>query len=279
MIVLFLLTSEVATSQSFYAVRRPRNLMIMGGTGTTHYKGDLQDPGRLTKTRYNISAGAEYFVHPLISTRVELTYFRLAGADAASKDQERRDRNLSFFSGNVELSTAATINLLKTPPRKFYQRPVFNLYLLGGGGGLYSSAKTIRDNGEKIALQPIRTEGVKYSRLHPIVFGGAGLRIFYNPFFNILVEASYRFTFTDHLDDVATKRYYNDSRATYTLTDPLAIELNKRAIGPALVRANPENNDGYLFMNLKVQYYLEGEFFTKGQNKLFTVKRRGTRRR
>ena len=274
LVLLFVFISlETIHAQSFYAVRRPRNMIVMGGTGTTHYKGDLQDPGRLTKTRFNLLAGAEYFFLPRFSARVELTYFRLAGSDAVSKDKERRDRNLSFFSNNIELSTGVTVNLLKTP-KAFYQRPMLNLYGFIGGGVIFFNPKTERDNGDKVALQKIRTEGVFYSRFQPVVMGGFGIKYQYNPFVNIILEAGYRLSFTDYLDDVSSKRYHGDPRADYVLTDPVAIELNKRATGPASVRGNPDNNDGYLLMNLKVQYYLKKEFFKGSQNNLYNRKRK-----
>jgi opacity protein-like surface antigen len=273
-VLLFVIISfESVQAQSFYAVRRPRNLIVMGGTGTTHYKGDLQDPGKLAKTRFNILAGAEYFFLPRISARAELAYFRLAGSDAVSSDPERRDRNLSFFSDNIELSTVATVSLLKTP-KAFYQRPLLNLYGFGGIGLLFFNPKTERDNGEKVALQPIRTEGVYYSRFQPVIMGGAGIKYQYNPLVNIVLEVGYRLSFTDHLDDVAASRYHGDPRADYVLTDPLAIELNKRATGPASVRGNPANNDGYLLMNVKVQYYLKKEIFAGSQKNLYNKKRK-----
>jgi hypothetical protein len=272
-ILLLLGATQSALSQSFYALRRPRNLIVHGGVGSSHYKGDLQDPKSLSMTRFNLLAGAEYFFKPRLSARTELTYIRLAGDDAVSKDPERRDRNLSFFSNNLELSATGTINLLPMPPR-FYQRPTFNIYGFGGVGLLYTNPKTIRDNGEKIALQPVQTEGTHYSRFQPVILGGAGIKYAYNPFINLIVELGYRLSFTDHLDDVGTKRYYDHPDAGYTLTDPLAIELNKRAIGPATVRGNPDNNDGYLLLNFKLQYYLKKEIFAESQRKLYNKKRK-----
>jgi hypothetical protein len=272
-LLLMILALEYSQAQSFYALRRPRNLIVHGGTGTTHYKGDLQDPGRLTKTRFNIVAGAEYFVHPRISARAELSYFRLAGSDAVSRNDERRDRNLSFFSDNIELSAVGALHLLRTP-EKYVQRPLLNVYAFGGGGLLFFNPKT-EYNGKNVALQPIRTEGVFYSRFQPVIMGGAGIKYFYNPFVNIVLEVGYRLSFTDHLDDVAAKRYYDHATEGYTLTTQKQIDLNKRAIGPALRRGNPDNNDGYLLMNVKVQYYLKKELFGGGQNrKLYNRKRK-----
>lgn len=278
LLLLVLLLPEVLHAQSFYAVRRERNLIVIGGTGTANYKGDLADPHSLNKTRLNILIGAEYLFFPRISGRVEFTYFSLSGDDAASENDERKDRNLSFFSNNFELTAVGTVSLFPIGQR-FYQRPLLNLYGFGGVGLLYTNPKTERDNGEKVALQPIETEGVKYSRYQPVILGGLGIKLKVNPFINLALEAGYRLSFTDYLDDVSSERYYDHPDAGYTLTDPLAIELNRRAVGPALIRGNPENNDGYLLMNLKVQYYLPYEAFGASQRKLYNKKRKAYYRR
>src|SRR5688572_13578743 len=211
------LLPELADGQSFYAIRRERSIMAVFGTGTTHYKGDLADPKSFNKTQFNILAGIEYPFTKRFSARAELTYFRLEGDDASSENDERRDRNLSFFSNNIELTTVGTVSLVPTGAR-FYQRSILNFYAFGGVGLLYTNPKTTRDNGEKVALQPIQTEGEKYSRFQPVILGGAGIKYMVNPFINICAEIGYRLSFTDYLDDVSTKRYYDHPDAGYTLT-------------------------------------------------------------
>lgn len=272
LLILTLFAPVVLNAQSFYSIRKERNLIAVAAIGSAHYKGDLADPETLQKTRFNLQLGVEYPFFRRFSARAEFTYFRLQYDDDISKDEERKARNLSFFSNNFELSTVATVSLLPIGPR-FYQRPLLNLYGFGGVGLLYFNPKTVRDNGEKVALQPIQTEGEDYSRFQPVLIGGAGIRYMLNPFFNICLEAGYRISFTDYLDDVSAHRYYDHPEAGYTLTDPLAIELNKRATGPAGVRGNPDNNDGYLLMTLKVQYYLPYNVGNT-QRKLYNQKRK-----
>lgn len=272
LLILTCFAPEILNAQSFYSVRGDRDLILTAAIGSAHYKGDLADPETLQKTRFNLQLGLEYPFLRRFSVRGELTYFRLSYDDAISNDQERKDRNLSFFSNNLELSTVGIVNLIPNGAR-FYQRSILNLYAFGGVGLLYFNPKTIRDNGEKVALQPIQTEGVSYSRFQPTLIGGAGVKYMVNPFINLCLEAGYRITFTDYLDDVSAHRYYDAPDAGYTLTDPLAIELNKRATGPASVRGNPDNKDGYLLMTLKVQYYLPYKIGST-QRKLYNKKRK-----
>lgn len=273
--LVLILGADLVNAQSFYAIRRERSLIATVGTGTANYFGDLVNPGTLGKLRPNIIVGAEYYFTNRISTRAELTWFQLAGDDADA-DDDRKNRNLSFFSNNIELSTVGTISMLPLGQR-FYQRPKFNLYAFAGIGLLFTNPKTERQNGEVVALQPLKTEDVDYSRFQPVIPYGLGIKYMYDPFFNILLEAGYRLTFTDYLDDVSIKRYPD-----VTGWEPIRAELSDRRVeigtqppNPTQVgvRGNPDNNDGYFLLNVKVQYYLPQEF-KNSQRKLYNRKRK-----
>lgn len=233
--------------------------MVTAGSGTANYFGDLVNPGTLGEVRYNVVVGAEYFFHPRISGRAELSYFRLSGDDALAND-DRVERNLSFFSNNLELSAVGTVNLFETGQR-YYQRPAFNVYGFAGFGLLYTNPKATRQNGETVALNPLMTENVSYSRVQPVIPYGFGIRIVPHPLYNIILEAGYRFTFTDYLDDVSSTRYVDPTLLQSDLSREMADRRRERdpdyPIAPGLgKRGNPENNDSYLLLNIKVQYYL-----------------------
>lgn len=108
----------------------------------------------------------------------------------------------------------------------------------------------------------------------------------FDPFLNIIIEGGYRLTFTDYLDDVSSERYPNDPSI---LKSDLSREMSDRRrerdpsypIQPGLgKRGNPDNNDGYFLMNVKVQYYLPTEIFSKNnQRKLYNKKRKAFYRR
>jgi hypothetical protein len=266
----------VSYSQSFFALRRDRNFLVSVGTGTATYKGEMVNPGDFGRLRPNVAVGAEYYMNSRISVRAELTYFQLRGSDKDA-DDDRWERNLSFKSGNVELSVMGAINLSPMGIR-FYQRSALNLHAFAGIGVLYFNPKAELD-GKTYALQPLQTEGKKYSRIQPVIPLGVGARIRLDPFFNILVEGGYRFTFTDYLDDVSIRRY----PAASSLKNDIARRLSDRRpeIGTQPdnptqvgVRGNPKENDGYVILNVTLQYYLPKLIFAN-YNKLYNVKRKG----
>lgn len=282
-VFLLILFAQTVNSQSFYAVRRERNLIGTVGTGVANYFGEMVNPGEIGKTRYSIIVGGEYYLTNRISARAELIYFNIAGSDAEA-DDDREERNLSFYANNFELSTTATISLFPMRER-FYQRPKFNVYAFAGIGLLYMNPKAVRQNGEKVALQPLETEGIHYSRFQPVIPYGLGVKYMFNPFFNIIIEGGYRLTFTDYLDDVSSERYLDDPSV---LKSDLSREMADRRrerdpdypIQPGLgKRGNPENNDGYFLMNVKVQYYLAATLFENSSRKLYNKKRKSFYRR
>jgi hypothetical protein len=275
--------SYLADAQNFYAIRRPRNLMVNFGSGIASYKGDLVNPNELGIIKPNITAGAEYYWKPHFSVKTQLTWFQIKGDDSKA-DDDRWERNLSFQSGNLEFALTGSVNLFRTD--KYYQRRKFNIHAFSGIGVLYFNPKAKLD-GEKYKLRDYKTEGVAYNRIQPTIPVGLGARIFYNHFFNILVEGGYRFTFTDYLDDASKKRYLpveelggDVNSIRYRLSDRRP-EIDTQPASPSTtgVRGNPENNDGYFIFNISLQYYLPREIFRGNQKKLMTVKRKAIYRR
>ena len=275
--VLLLFLPEMADAQSFYANRRERSLILTVGLGSSTYFGELKGDGFSIDAKPNINAGLQYFFTPRISARAELNYFRLAGSDAKDNSPERRGRNLSFFSNNYELSLTGQINLFPNQTR-FYQRPAFNFYGVLGAGVMRMNPKAELD-GETYELQPLQTEGVRYSRIQPVIIYGIGGKIKAGPFFNVSLEAAWRKMFTDYLDDVSTVH-----KDPASFDDPIAAALSDRRpeIGKALaepghIRGNPDNDDAYVLFNVKVEYYLPENFLFKnggGQRKLYNKKRK-----
>jgi hypothetical protein len=246
-----------STAQSFYSIRRDRNTIVSAGTGTSTYFGELANPGDYFDAKPNLNIGLQFHLSRRVSLRSEITWFQLTGSDKkADIESDRRSRNLSFQSNNYELNTVGIVSLFPNGQR-FYQRSFFNVYGFAGIGLAYVNPKT-EFNGEKIALQPLETEGVSYSRFQPVVPYGLGVRIKSGPFFNLCVEGGYRLTFTDYLDDVSTVH-----KDVALFSDPIASALADRRpeIGESIVaagtqRGNPDNNDGYFLLNVKLEYYL-----------------------
>jgi hypothetical protein len=271
-----ILVPELLQAQSFYAIRRERSVIATLGVGTSTYYGELANPSDYITARPSIAGGLQYFFTNRISARAELTYFQLHGDDAkADVESDRRERNLSFVSNNFELSTVGIIQLGPNGQR-FYQRPRLNFYGFAGIGLLYFNPKT-EYQGEKVALQPLQTEGVKYSRVVPVIPYGLGGKVMISPFLNVNIEFGYRKTFTDYLDDVSTEHL-----GLGAFDDPLAEALSDRrpelgipAAPAGTKRGNPDKKDMYMILNLKVEYYLPGDLFGNAANrKLYKNKRK-----
>lgn len=280
-IVLILLVASVASlsnAQSFYAARRDRSLILMVGTGTSSYFGELKNPGEYIDPKFNLGGGLQYYFTNRISVRGELTFFTLRGDDAKADDGSRLRRNLSFTSSNFEISVTGAVNVIPNGHR-FYQRPTVNFYPFVGFGIAYINPRA-ELNGKKYALQPLQTEGVKYSKVQPVIPLGIGARIKAGPFFNLAIEGGWRLTFTDYLDDVST--VYPDPAS---FSDPVAAALSMRyAVPPrdpmtGFQRGNPDKNDAYFLLNAKIEYYLPNNFFSKSNKKLYKSKRKSYYRR
>jgi hypothetical protein len=275
-----ILVPYLADAQSFYAIRRNRNLMVNAGSGIAYYKGDLVDPKELGILKPNIAIGAEFFMAPRISVRAGLTWFQMAGSDAKAND-DRVERNLHFRASSLELSATGAVNLIPTGAR-FYQRARINLHAWAGLGALYFNPKA-KYQGDWVALRPLETENKSYSRFQVVIPFGLGVRIKVDPFFNVLIEGGYRKTFTDHLDDVSVKRYPEASLLKSDLSRALSDrrpEIGTQPSSPSKVgkRGNPTDDDGYFIGNVTVQYYIPHEIFVS-QRKLYNRKRKAIYRR
>jgi len=271
-VALLLTNATTALSQSFYAIRRERSLIGYVGVGTANYYGELTAPDTFFGTvKYSANVGLEHFLTNRISARAEVNWFQISGNDADAPES-RRVRNLNFQSNNIEANVAATFNLLPNG-RRFYQRQAVNFYGFVGLGVLYMNPKALY-NGSLVALQPLQTEGVKYSKIQPVIPFGGGMKLKVGPFFNVAFEAGLRKTFTDYIDDVSSKTYIDPSK----LSSDLARALSNRSGNPGGLRGNPETKDWYFLMNVKLQYYLPYDLSAIRRNKLYTQKRRYNRR-
>jgi len=282
-LMLFLVAETMA--QAFYAVRRDHDVIVSFGTGTSTYLGEFQNPGDNIDLKPSFNVGAQILPAPnflgnRLSTRAELTYFRLQGTDADA-DDDRVERNLSFFSNNWELNTVGLLHLFKVD-RKFYKRSYFNIYGMTGIGLMFMNPKA-EYQGDKIALQPLQTEGVKYSRFQFVIPYGVGLKFRQGMLYNIAIEAGWRKVFTDYIDDASGRGYPDPAILQSDLARALSDRRRERDPDYPLppgkgVRGNPKQDDSYMLLNIKLEYYLPIDL---GMNdrRLMTVKKKKPRRR
>jgi hypothetical protein len=264
----FVIDATVMSAQSFYAIRKERSIILNVGAGSANYFGELVNPGTLGTITPGLNIGLEKGFFDRFSSRAEVIFYQISGTDA-NADDSRKIRNLSFTSNNMEANFAITADLFPRG-RRFYQRPAINFYAFAGLGVTYINPKTDY-NGEKVALQPLMTEGVKYSKVQPVIPFGGGLKLKAGPFFNLALEAGIRKTFTDYLDDVSLRDYPDPA----TLNSDLARALSNRSEGGTVkVRGNPDADDWYFMMVARIQYYLPFDSNPMQRNKLYTKKRK-----
>lgn len=277
-VLLMILMAPCVDAQSFFSIRRERSMMIVGGIGTSTYLGELANKGDYIDAKPTVNVGLQYYLTNRIALRSEITWYTLQGDDAkADPESGRIGRNLSFTSNNYEINFTGIVNLYPQG-RRFYQRPSFNLYGFAGIGMTYFNPKT-EYQGQKVALQPLQTELVKYSRITPVIPYGIGARFKVGPFFNISIEGGLRKTFTDYLDDVST--VHHDASQ---FSDPIAAALSDRrpeiGLTPApdgYIRGNPDKKDSYMLLTMKVEYYLpDGILFSGNKQKKINRKKRSS---
>ncbi|MBX2894268.1 MAG: outer membrane beta-barrel protein [Cyclobacteriaceae bacterium] len=273
-LVVLLTVAEAAIAQSFYAIRKNRSLIAIFGAGTSTYFGELSNPGNYLDAKPNINFGLQYYLAPRISARAEVTWFSIEGNDAEADHGGRVKRNLSFKSNNIELNLVGQINFFPNGNR-YYRRPQINAYAFGGLAAVYFNPKA-ELNGETYALQPLRTEGVSYSRVAFALPFGFGVRKKLGPNLNLSVEWGYRKVFTDYLDDVSSS--YPDL-STYT-GPALALSFRGQENGldqpfPSAghQRGNSSTDDGYMLLSLKAEYYLPLDLRDQGNGRMYSKKR------
>lgn len=221
---------------------------------------------------------ARYNLTPFISFRMGLMYGSIAAEDSKAKSPGIIKRNLSFFSNLYEASLTTEINILRYDP--VYNSSIFTVYALAGIAGFHFNPVTTY-NGQNYYLQEIGTEGQglpqypdrDYYSLYQfsIPFGG-GLKIRINESFNFNTELTWRFTFTDYLDDLS--KTYPDYSVILSERGSVAADLSHRYLSPDQgglndsVRGNPSVNDYYFTIHAGISYNLLNLSSTAGNRRI-----------
>ncbi|MFY0598586.1 MAG: outer membrane beta-barrel protein [Cyclobacteriaceae bacterium] len=274
-IVLIVLSSASIFAQDFLSWQlSDRYFSVQVGSGTSTYYGDLKHTNNIRRSFSNLNLGVEARLLSKISARVQATYFDISGSDATAKDSTlEQQRNLSFYSKNWEINFNGVF-YLNEYRGNYYSRLNIEPYLFAGIGATFFNPKT-KIAEKTISLSDFKNEGKKYSTVALALPVGMGLKFKLNTFMNFNLEASYRFTFTDYLDDVSQN--YADSYPDFTSElvanrkDEIAI-VNQEAYDNILVpggkRGDSSSYDSYLFLNFQIEFYLPADLFS-GERPLF----------
>lgn len=218
---------------------------IGGGVGTSTYIGDLAQYSTPIQTlfktfRWNINANYTRNFTPHLAARVSLTYARIAGDDenynrGGSPSSNKYIRNLNFRNDLKEVAVVGIFKL-KADGRSSSRRSQFTPYIFAGIGITAHNPKgytpSYYDKQEWVSLQPLGTEGqgqpgyaAPYSLVTYSIPFGLGFRKIYNDRWDIGIEAGFRFTGSDYLDDVSTN--YADPNI---LRSQLARDMANRSL-------------------------------------------------
>ncbi|MBV6641592.1 MAG: hypothetical protein KI791_12775 [Cyclobacteriaceae bacterium] len=268
--LLLVLSFFTATSQNFKSWKYlDRYYSLQVGTGKNIYFGELKHNYKLQEGLSHVNVGVEARLTSRLAARSELYGFILNGNDNKAADSTyARQRNLSFNSVNAELNLQAVF-FFKSYNGDFYRRDPFDPYITGGIAMTYFSPRA-KYQGETYKLREFNTEGVNYAPITMAFPIALGVKLRMNEFINFNIEASYRITLTDYLDDVS---------ATFptSIGDTLRAALSNRKDEVGVVnqqaydqlsaggpRGNPRNNDHYFFLSFKVEFFLPPGFFSGG---------------
>lgn len=289
-----LLLINIVFVSSTQAQRRSQfvqNLEVSFGTGMVNFLGDLggaSGVGTNFLADFNgkalrplVHVGARYRYNEFIASKVGITFAWLDGSDANTKNDVRRNRNLSFQSPLLEFGTTVEFYWLpekkSTNKRGLYGiskgaqgRPVLG-YISSGINGFWFNPMARWDvsaggDGKLHALQPLGTEGQgqigsrdPYSRVSYNIPINLGIIVKLNNAWNIECELGYRRTFTDYIDDVSLT-YVDPSLFTpgtpaHYFADPSLGQI-PGATGIGAQRGDPTDPDTYIFLNITATWKL-----------------------
>ncbi|HEY6160056.1 MAG TPA: DUF6089 family protein [Bacteroidia bacterium] len=252
---------------------------IGGGLGASNYLGDIGGMEqtrrdfvadlKFSQTHFAGDAFVRYKINHNISVKTEFTYARISGSDNLSTNPGREGRNLSFRNDLLELSAKGefTFFTINDVGRGYRYRDDFKAYLFAGVGGFYSNPKANYE-GQWIALQPLKTEGVSYSKFGLCLPAGGGVSYTINKQHRIGWELGWRTTFTDYLDDIST--VYAETSGLSPLAqklanrngelhyDPSTTDLpNPNNYTPGNKRGDPTHNDSYIISTINYSYVIK----------------------
>ena len=196
------------------------NWEVGGMAGQSTYFGDLAPGSGRLSTTFN---GATPYLGIIVAKRImpnvtfrgQLGWVRLEGDDNSNKQVSlssatRYVRNLHFRNDIIEAQGNVVFDLL--PTKIYLKRPIINPYGFIGLSIFTNNPKARGPQGtpqqnEWVALRPLKTNGVGYSRIQTGVPLGIGIKYKLTYEVNIGIELGFRLTFTNYLDDVGGGPY------------------------------------------------------------------------
>jgi hypothetical protein len=238
----------------------------VNGFGTSYF-GELNNSSTfLYNIRYGGGVHVRRHLSPWWSLRGDVNWARIAGADNV-QGVTTNFRNLSFRSNVVEFAAVMEYRFREIGHRRNDYKMTPYLF---GGVNLFRFNPQAQLNGEWYDLKPLSTEGqglIEYPDAQPYALTqlgvpfGLGLRWALNRKWRLSVEAGYRYTYTDHLDDVSGVYVNADIlRANRGPEAPLLADRRQEFSGgvppaePGAMRGSPRDRDAFMYVGFSLSY-------------------------
>ncbi|RYZ20081.1 MAG: hypothetical protein EOO16_17895 [Chitinophagaceae bacterium] len=253
-----LLFATAASAQS------PVRLGLFAGIG--QYEGDLKSG--LFRGRINPALGltGTYDITGRFAIRAGLTLSALEASDAANNKDELRLRNFSFKTKLTDFSLVGQYSFFNMEQTRWTP------YVFAGVAVFHFDPYTYDSSGRKVYLQPLGTEGQGleqypgrnlYKKTQFAIPFGGGVTYALSERWQLGIEAGFRKTFTDYIDDVSGT--YADQADLLAGRGPQAVALAFRRdeVDPGAtypqkdaMRGNSKFKDVYYFTGLHLQFRL-----------------------
>ncbi len=231
--------------------------------GVSNYSGELSE-NKIAMQEFNPMLGVygKFNATPLLSLKASISKGGISGNDKNAQSTAIRNRNLNFRSDVVEFALTSEVNL---SPFNIRENKTGVPYFFSGIAITHFNPEA-QMRGSWYELQPLRTEGNKYSRTTLAVPFGLGMKFNLTYKLNFGFEVGARMSFSDYLDDVSGTypdilglRLTNPETAVFAYRTPeVTGTFGQNPVG--LDRGNSENNDWYLFGGVTVSVNLTDKY-------------------
>lgn len=232
---------------------------IGGYIGTSFYYGDLNTTLKIQKPGLAAGIFAKKNLNNRISLRGGLNFARVRASDSKSTNNFEKNRNLSFRSNIWDLSGGIEFNFME-----HIHGSVDNWYTpyLYVGFSVFYYNPTAELDGTRYSLRDLGTEGQaqgdEYFTISTALALGAGFKWDISHDVSVQTEITFRYLFTDYLDDVST--VYPNFSDLESARGATAVALSDRSLIDGIgvegrQRGNSRNNDTYVVFGIGLTKY------------------------
>lgn len=234
-----------------------RGWEVGGWVGSAFYLGDLNTEFRFNRPGPALGLAGRYNFNHRLAVRGSLNYGRVEAHDNDSQNTFERNRNLSFRSRTLDLTTQLEFNFL--PYYHGSPEYFFTPYAFVGGSLFNFNPRTRVREDFWTDLKHLRTENTDYPTVSTALAYGIGIRWDLSYAWSMDAHLGVRNTGTDYLDDVSTVYPQLDRLDPFVarLSDrtPIPTDGSERIDRSGTQRGDATDNDRYLYLGIGLNYY------------------------